>query len=152
VLCEEHADVLTVYDWHGNYGHPDHVKVHTVGHRAAELAGTPAVYEATMNRDDFARWMEEMKAAGEDTSELDNDEGPSDDGNPFGSAESELALAVDVRPWLSRKRAAFRCYTSQISDTSFFLTMPDERFARVFGTEWFVRTGAAGLRTGWFFE
>ena len=41
VLREENADVLTVYDWHGNYGHPDHIKVHTVGHRAAELAGTP---------------------------------------------------------------------------------------------------------------
>jgi hypothetical protein len=23
------ADVLTTYDWHGNYGHPDHIKVHT---------------------------------------------------------------------------------------------------------------------------
>ena len=40
VLEEESADVLTTYDWHGNYGHPDHVKVHHVGHRAAELAGT----------------------------------------------------------------------------------------------------------------
>ena len=51
ILREEHADVLTVYDWHGNYGHPDHIQVHRVGHRAAELAGTPAVFEATMNRD-----------------------------------------------------------------------------------------------------
>ena len=41
ILREEQADVLTVYDWHGNYGHPDHIKVHTVGHRAAEMAGTP---------------------------------------------------------------------------------------------------------------
>ena len=24
----EAADVLTIYDWHGNYGHPDHIKVH----------------------------------------------------------------------------------------------------------------------------
>ena len=28
VLREENADVLTTYDWHGNYGHPDHIKVH----------------------------------------------------------------------------------------------------------------------------
>ena len=41
VLREEQADVLTTYDWHGNYGHPDHIKVHHVGHRAAELAATP---------------------------------------------------------------------------------------------------------------
>ena len=41
------ADVLTVYDDHGGYGHPDHIQVHRVGSRAAELAGHAAVYEAT---------------------------------------------------------------------------------------------------------
>ena len=41
ILRTERADVLTTYDWHGNYGHPDHIRVHQVGHRAAELAGTP---------------------------------------------------------------------------------------------------------------
>jgi LmbE family N-acetylglucosaminyl deacetylase len=51
VLREEQADVLTVYDAHGGYGHPDHIQVHRVGVRAAELAGTARVYEATMNRD-----------------------------------------------------------------------------------------------------
>src|SRR4249920_166983 len=47
ILREEHADVLTVYDWHGNYGHPDHIKVHTVGHRAGELVGVERIFEAT---------------------------------------------------------------------------------------------------------
>jgi len=41
VLVQEGADVLTVYDPHGNYGHPDHVQVHVVGVRAAQLAGSP---------------------------------------------------------------------------------------------------------------
>ncbi|MGH9098480.1 MAG: PIG-L family deacetylase, partial [Acidimicrobiales bacterium] len=50
VLDEEHADVLVIYDEHGGYGHPDHVKVHTVGVRAADLAGTPRVFMATMDR------------------------------------------------------------------------------------------------------
>ena len=36
---EERADVLVIYDEHGGYGHPDHVKVHDVGRRAAEQAG-----------------------------------------------------------------------------------------------------------------
>ena len=31
ILEEERADVLTVYDEHGGYGHPDHVQVHRVG-------------------------------------------------------------------------------------------------------------------------
>src|SRR5437763_6261649 len=55
ILREEQADVLTIYDDHGNYGHPDHIQVHRVGLRAAELAGIQQVYEATMNRDDIRR-------------------------------------------------------------------------------------------------
>src|SRR5262245_58329780 len=35
LLEAEHADVLTIYDDHGNYGHPDHIQVHRVGVRAA---------------------------------------------------------------------------------------------------------------------
>ena len=34
-----------MYDWHGGYGHPDHIQVHRVGHRAADLAGTPTRFE-----------------------------------------------------------------------------------------------------------
>lgn len=36
ILREENADVLTVYDDNGGYGHPDHIQVHRVGMRAAE--------------------------------------------------------------------------------------------------------------------
>ncbi|HEX2118991.1 MAG TPA: PIG-L family deacetylase, partial [Acidimicrobiales bacterium] len=55
ILTEEKADILTVYDENGSYGHPDHVQVHRVGVRAAELAGTPKVYMSTINRDHFRR-------------------------------------------------------------------------------------------------
>ena len=51
ILEEERADVLTVYDEHGGYGHPDHIQVHRVGVIAAEMAGTPSVFMATQNRD-----------------------------------------------------------------------------------------------------
>jgi LmbE family N-acetylglucosaminyl deacetylase len=44
ILRAEGADVLTAYDEHGNYGHPDHIAVHRVGHRAAQLAGATEVY------------------------------------------------------------------------------------------------------------
>lgn len=37
------------------YGHRDHVQVHHVGQRAAELAGTPRVPEATMPRELLVR-------------------------------------------------------------------------------------------------
>src|SRR5687768_1777362 len=64
ILRDEGAEVLTIYDDHGGYGHPDHIQVHRVGKRAAELAGTPRVYEATMNRDEIARLMKEIPRDG----------------------------------------------------------------------------------------
>ena len=155
ILREESADVVTVYDWHGNYGHPDHIKVHTVGHRAAELAGTPKVFEATMNRDHIVRMMKMAREAG---ASIGGDEefdpnGPSDDGNPLGMTEAEITLAVDVTAHLEAKRESLRCHRSQITDTSFFLEMPDEAFASAFGIEWFIEKGAEpGLRNGWLFE
>lgn len=150
ILSEERADVVTIYDWHGNYGHPDHIKVHRVGHRAAELAETPTVYEATMNRDHLARLMEMAREMGLQIGpdrDGDSDGGPqTDDGNPFGMTEAELTTAIDVTQYIGRKREAIAAHRSQISDTSFFLQMPAEAFAMAFGTEWFIRKGApAGI-------
>jgi LmbE family N-acetylglucosaminyl deacetylase len=159
VLREEAADVLTIYDWHGTYGHPDHVKVHHVGVAAAELAGVPRVFEATMNRDEMRRMIAEAAEQGTpigttDAPEEDFDvDGPSDDGNPFGEPEDVITHRVDVRAFVGQKRASMACHRSQITDTSFFLQMPDEQFARAFGTEWFIERGApAALRDGWLFE
>jgi LmbE family N-acetylglucosaminyl deacetylase len=155
ILREENADVLTVYDWHGNYGHPDHIKVHTVGYRAAELAGTKKVLEATMNRDHIVRMMEMARQAGAPISDEDDFDpnGAADDGNPFGMAEAEITYAVDVTDYLDAKRESLRAHRSQITDTSFFLQMPDDAFSSAFGTEWFIeKTAEPGLRPGWLFE
>lgn len=144
MLRELRADVLTTYDWHGNYGHPDHVKVHVVGHRAAALAGTPEVLEATMNRDFIARLMAEAREHGEDLGAPD--ESSTDDGEPFGMPEAELTTAVDVGAFVMQKRASMAAHASQITDSSFFLQMPEDRFAMAFGTEWYIRKGApAGI-------
>ncbi|HEX9259561.1 MAG TPA: PIG-L family deacetylase [Acidimicrobiales bacterium] len=145
ILAAESAEVLTTYDWHGNYGHPDHVKVHHVGHRAALQAGTPHVYEATMNRDHIVRLMAEDRDRGQlsrpDGEEFDPND--TDDGVPFGMAEAELTTAVDVSAFIDRKRASMACHASQITDSSFFLQMPPETFLRAFGFEWYIRRGAA---------
>ena len=141
ILRQENATTLTTYDWHGNYGHPDHVAVHLVGRRAAELAGTPNVYEATMNRDAVVRFMSIAREMGQ---EVDFDPNQTDDGNPFGMSETELTTAIDVTTFLTNKRASMECHGSQITDSSFFLQMPTEAFANAFGTEWFIRVGAPG--------
>lgn len=158
ILREEQPDLLTVYDWHGNYGHPDHVKVHHVGHRAAELAAVERVVEATMNRDAVRRMIEQARQLGAEFTGDEGDfdvDGPADDGNPMGMAEHEITLAVDVRAYVDQKRDALFAHRSQVTDTSFFADMPDEVFRGAFGTEWFIEKGVepgAGPRLGWFFE
>ncbi|MFV0309684.1 MAG: PIG-L deacetylase family protein [Desertimonas sp.] len=155
VLREEAADVVVVYDWHGGYGHPDHVQVHRVGHRAAELAGVARVLESTFNRDAWARQLDEARAAGSapDGAEEFDPNQPGDDGNPMGSSESEISLAVDVRPWAARKQAALAAHASQVDDAVAMASMPAEVFAQAFGSEWYIEPGVVDpMRWGWIFD
>ena len=153
MLRKHGADVLTVYDWHGNYGHPDHIMVHKVGHRAAELAGVAHVYEATMNRDNMRRMRDQARAAGLIDPEDDWDpDGPADDGNPMGLLESELTHRIDVTDFVDLKRRAIQSHRSQITDTGWFAKMPEDAFRMAFGAEWYRKAGDTGpLRDGWFF-
>jgi LmbE family N-acetylglucosaminyl deacetylase len=144
LLQAEHADIFVTYDWHGGYGHPDHVQAHRVGHRAAALAATPRVLEATFSRDAMRSYsLEELNE------EWDPDL-PADDGNPFGTPEVDIHHAVDVSAYVPRKRQALACHASQTSDAGAMLAMPEEMFATVFGTEWFIEPGRPpGLTRGW---
>ena len=139
ILAEESADVLTVYDDHGGYGHPDHVQVHRVGHRAAQLAGVPKVFEVTMNRDAIRRQLEAVLAAEEAP---DQDAPDRADLEEFGMPEAQITHAVDVRDVIATKRAAMQAHESQIGPDSWFLQMDDDMFAGAFGTEWYVEHGA----------
>jgi LmbE family N-acetylglucosaminyl deacetylase len=148
ILAEENADVLTVYDVNGGYGHPDHIQVHTVGVRAAELAGTARVYEATMDRDRLAELIK-LAAAGEGPIAADSPvaemarEMTEGDFPEIGSPSWAITTRVDVVPWLSQKRAAMRAHASQISEASWFLALPDDAFGMAFGIETFIRRDAA---------
>jgi LmbE family N-acetylglucosaminyl deacetylase len=137
ILDSARADVLTCYDDNGGYGHPDHIQVHRVGMRAAELAGTRRVFQSTINRDLVKRGREMLAGLVTET-EIET---PDIDEETFGKPESELTAAVDVTEYLDYKRRAMRAHASQISEQSFFLAMPDEAFRYAFGTEWFIRDG-----------
>lgn len=142
ILDDEDADVVVGYDWHGGYGHPDHVKVHHVVHRAAELAARrPRVLEGTINRDEMRRQYVAAREAGlvDDSADWDPD-GPGDDGNPFGTPEVDLHWHVQVGAVIAVKRAALACHSSQ-EDVGWMLAMPEEHFAVAFGDEWFIEPG-----------
>ncbi len=133
ILSEEASDVLVVYDEHGGYGHPDHVRVHDVGMAAAERAGTPVVYLTTMDRDVMAELR--RRAAGSDHGPDD----PLEGADTMGEPASRITTELDVTPWLAAKRAAMAAHSSQISEESFFLSLPDDLFAEVWGQEWYIR-------------
>ena len=134
VLDDEASDVLVIYDEHGGYGHPDHVQVHRVGMQAAELAATPVVYMATMNRD----FMRSFAALAEG-SDWGPPEATTDGMETMGEPASRLTTEVDVTPWIETKRQAMRVHASQIGETSLFLSMPEDVFSMVFGQEWYIR-------------
>lgn len=137
LLREEDADVLTVYDERGNYGHPDHIQVHRVGVRAAELAGVEKVYENTVDRDYF---VDLIQRAAEFGVEMPDD--TPDEEFELGVSGDLITTIVDVRDKLEVKKAAMRAHASQIAETSFFLAMPDKAFEAMWGQEWYILRGA----------
>ncbi len=142
ILADVGCDVLTIYDGHGGYGHPDHIQVHRVGRRAAELVGVARVFQTTMNRDRIMQMMAEQRELAEEIAEdlaedFDQRRDTIENG-PFGMPEAEITHAVDVGAAIERKRAAMEAHASQISADSFFMKMPAEVFAVAFGTEWYV--------------
>lgn len=144
VLRRQGADVLTVYDPAGGYGHPDHVQVHRVGVRAAELAGTPVVLEATVDRRllQWALWIARLiwRTPPEFVAQR------------FGqayAAPDDITHRVDVSAFTSRKRQAMAAHRSQATaDTgdrtlAWCLRLPTPLFRLAFGHEWFVERGCA---------
>lgn len=139
VLREEAADVLLSYERNGGYGHRDHVQVHHVGKRAAELAATPRVLEATMPRELLVR---------------------------IGSVARRLRLPAPYEPELARtayaptatithrinvfgfarhKRDAMAAHRSQIGNSAaaarlfgLLLRLPPQASGALFPFEWFV--------------
>jgi LmbE family N-acetylglucosaminyl deacetylase len=134
ILADEGADLLVTYDERGGYGHPDHLQVHRLGAAVAQGPSRTRVLESTMNRE---RLLDGRTGSA----------GEAPDPEGVGMPPDRIHLAVDVLPWLERKRAAMRAHASQISEESFFLAMPQDRFADVFGTEWYIRHGVPDRST-----
>jgi len=148
VLRTERADLLLSYDANGGYGHRDHVRVHEVAARAAEIAGTPRVLEATVPRDTIVRAIRAIGRVYRFPAEFD----PTSFDRAF-SARSEITHRVNVRRYAGAKRAAMRAHASQATGggaasagsggqtgdrtLAAFLRIPRPVYDLVFGREWF---------------
>jgi LmbE family N-acetylglucosaminyl deacetylase len=143
LLGEERAAALTTYDDNGVYGHPDHIQVHRVGGRAAELAGTRRVYETTLDRDVMRARLEEALRTRPNPQVVEMARGMLANGGPhMGVAGSRITTRVDVGKWVGLKRAALTAHASQVPPDSWFLQAPPDEFAQMFGTESFILRGA----------
>jgi len=140
ILLEESVDVLLTYDANGGYGHRDHVKAHLVATRAAELARTPRVLQATVPRDTLCRAVALVGRVYRFPAAFD----PTIFERSF-SPRADITHRVDVTRYASAKRASMRAHASQASDDSgadrtlaAFLRIPRPLYDVVFGHEWFV--------------
>ncbi len=142
VLIEERADVVTSYDRRGGYGHPDHVQVQRVAARAAEIAGTPVVLEATVDRSKILLGLRLAKLLGRRVPEF-----PLVKADQVYSAPESITHRIDVRGHLDAKRASMQAHTSQAKadgadrTLAVALRLPRPVYRLVFGHEWYTERG-----------
>jgi LmbE family N-acetylglucosaminyl deacetylase len=147
ILRAEQASVLTTYDANGGYGHRDHIAVHDVGARAAALAGTPVVLQATVPRDLLLRGVRLATKVYRFPSDFD----PASFERAF-SPRSAITHRIDVRRFADAKRASMRAHASQAAGgtgdrtLAAFVRMPRLLYRQVFGHEWFVQAGLSPQR------
>lgn len=147
ILRVEGADVLLSYQPNGGYGHRDHVQVHHVGKRAAELAATPRILEATMPREGLRRVNEFLRVLRLPTLY---------DAEVIGTAYAPRATIthqVNVFRFARQKRDALAAHRSQIGNSALaarlfavLMVLPPQLFGMLCGREWFVDpTAPAGV-------
>ncbi|GAB76855.1 N-acetylglucosaminyl deacetylase, LmbE family [Austwickia chelonae] len=148
ILRAEQAKVLLGYDANGGYGHRDHVRVHEVARRAALLAGTPRLLEATVPREVIARSVELVGKVYRFPSDFD----PTVFRRSY-SPREEITFRVDVRRHIAAKRASMAAHASQAAaddgadrTLAAFLRLPGPLYTLAFGREWFA--DASGLAPG----
>jgi LmbE family N-acetylglucosaminyl deacetylase len=145
LLTVERADLLLSYDPQGGNGHRDHVRVHEVGARAAELAGVRVV-EATVPRELIA-WVARPLLLVRLLTRYRPDEM-----RGYGTPRSAITHRIDVRLYAAQKRAALAAHRTPVSGRGraarlfrVLLKSPLPVFRAVCGTEWFAEPGG---RTG----
>ena len=143
VIAEEHAEVLLSYDPSGISGHRDHVRVHQVGARAAGLAGSVRVLEATAPRERLSVLERPARAL----RRLAGRNQP-DDFRLVGTPRAAITHRIDVRRFAADKQAALAAHRSQVGRRGrsgwlfrLLIALPAPLFGLLAGREWFTEPG-----------
>jgi LmbE family N-acetylglucosaminyl deacetylase len=149
LIREEQPDVLLSYDPAGGYGHRDHVKVHQVGARAAELTGNVRVLEATVPRELAAALFAPLRLF-----RLITRRAVPNIAAAF-TPRAAITHCVDVRGFAAQKQAALAAHASQVPGKNtvgrlfrLLIALPAPVFALLAGREWFVEPGVSAATRG----
>jgi len=148
LIRRHRPEVMTAYDAFGGYGHPDHIQVHRVGTAAffgaADIGRFPLeegeepwqpskLYWVTWPRERTRQRRRLAAEAGEipaEEAEVEPD---------TGTMEEHISTYLDVAPWFDRKWAAIVAHRTQIAETGWLLTIPEDVRRRAFSREAFIR-------------
>lgn len=137
LIRAEHADVLLSYDACGGYGHRDHIHVHVVGARAAELTGV-RVLEATAPRE-YVRLVTSALRALRLVVRLD------EEAQTWFTPRAAITHRVNVHRYARQKQAALAAHRTVAEGTGRFarlmrllVALPTPVFGLVLGREWFA--------------
>ena len=143
ILRAEDAQLLLSYQPNGGYGHRDHVQVHHVGKRAAELVGLWRVLEVTMPRElicrtsDLARLLRLPPLAEPDVVRTAY------------APRATITHSINVFGFARQKSDALAAHRSQLEASGaaralgVLRRLPPQAFGLLFGREWFVDPAAA---------
>ncbi len=150
VIRDVRPDVLVTFEPGGIYGHPDHIAIServTAAFEAAADGGRwpeagkphrpPRLYYVALPRSVLREFRSAAEAAGvqwglADAMQIEQ-----------AVADEDIDAALDVTPWIARKKAAVAAHATQLGTMQ---KMPDGFTERMFSREWFVL--ARGERGG----
>jgi LmbE family N-acetylglucosaminyl deacetylase len=142
IIRSERADLLLSYDAAGGYGHRDHVKVHEVGGRAAELTGV-RVLEATGPRE-VVIWIFRLLGAIRLIVRH-----PMREVHGYGTPRAAITHRVNVRRYVAVKQRALAAHVRPERDKGrmsrvwrLAVALPVPVFRVFLGREWFTEPGA----------
>jgi LmbE family N-acetylglucosaminyl deacetylase len=142
ILRDEEADLLLSYDPGGGNGHRDHVKVHEVGARAADLTGA-RVLEATGPRGLVIKVVTGLRVLRLVTGYSRQDI------TAAGVPRPAITHQVNVRPYAAQKQAALAAHWTPAHGKGrsarlfrLAVALPAPVFGLFAGREWFAEPGA----------
>jgi N-acetyl-1-D-myo-inositol-2-amino-2-deoxy-alpha-D-glucopyranoside deacetylase len=144
IVREVRPQVLVTYDANGGYGHPDHIQVHRVSMRAADLAadaeyrpdlGPPwtiaKIYWTVIPRSAVQAGIDALKAAGE-TSFFGADRA---EDLPFAVPDELVTAVVDATEFAEAKMSAMAAHATQIAIDGPFFALSNNLGLRIWGIE-----------------